>query len=86
MYLHEVKDASTVCSRILVEIGITNGVLSTLESLMGDPESGETWLDTTELLSGENSPLALFKISRAAFYASCWLEKGRQGICFALQE
>ncbi len=62
-YLNEVKDASTVCSRILVEIGTTNGVLSTLESLIGDPESGATWLDTTKLLSGENSPLALYRIS-----------------------
>jgi hypothetical protein len=62
-YLNDVKDASTACCKILVEISIINGVLSSLESLIGDPESGNTWLNTTKLLSGGNSPLALFKIS-----------------------
>lgn len=62
-YLNDVKDASAACSKILVEISITNGLLSSLESLIGDPDSSGTWLETTKLLSGENSPLVLFKMS-----------------------
>ena len=62
-YLNEVKDASTVCSRILLEISIASGLLSNLENLIGDAESDGTWLDTTKLLSGDNSPLTQFKRS-----------------------
>jgi hypothetical protein len=62
-YLNEVKDASAACNQLLVEIGTINGLLSSLESLMSDPESDDSWSETTKLLSGENSPLALFKIS-----------------------
>jgi hypothetical protein len=59
----DAKGASTLCHRILVEIGNISGLLSRIESLVDEAESGEGWLATVRPLGAPNGPLAQFKLA-----------------------
>jgi hypothetical protein len=60
-YLSDLRDASTACNRILVEISSIAGFLSTLKRLVDEAESGEVWLATVASLNEPNGPLAQFE-------------------------
>lgn len=62
-FLSDVKDASTTCARILVEIGSLNGLLSSIKVLLDEAEAGEVWSATARSLGAPNGPLAQFKLA-----------------------
>jgi hypothetical protein len=62
-FLSDVKDASTTCNRILVEIGSLNGLLSSIKGLLDEAETGEVWSATARSLGASNGPLAQFKLA-----------------------
>src|SRR5215469_663263 len=64
-YLSDVRDASTVCNRMLVEISSIADFLSTIKSLVDEAESGEVWLATVASLNAPNGPLAQFESALA---------------------
>ena len=59
-FLSDLRDASAASNRILVEISSITGLLSTIEDLAHEAESGEVWLATVALLNAPNGPLAQF--------------------------
>ena len=64
-YLSDLRDASTACNRILVEISSIAGFLSTIKGLVDEAESGEVWLATVASLNAPNGPLAQFESALA---------------------
>ena len=59
--LVDIKDASKDCSKILVELSVTRGVLTTLKDSVMRAKADSTWLATIETLDVPNGPLAHFK-------------------------
>lgn len=56
-YVHKAKSASTDSDRILLEISIITGFLSSLRGLISTAESHDVWLDTVRSLDVPNGPI-----------------------------
>ena len=59
-FIGEVKDSSHECSKLLVELSMTAGVLDSLRTLL-EGESEKTWLATAKSLAKPQGPLKEFE-------------------------
>lgn len=54
-FIGEVKDSSSECSRLLVELSMTSGILDSIRTLLED-DLKETWLVTARSLAKPQGP------------------------------
>lgn len=59
-YIAEVRDSSSECSKLLVELSMTSGVLDSLQILL-ETSHRDTWLVTAKSLAKPQGPLAEFE-------------------------
>ena len=59
-FIGEVKDSSRECSRLLVELSMTAGILDSLRAML-EGDSEKTWLSTARSLGEPQGPLTQFE-------------------------
>lgn len=89
-YLSDLSEASKECSRIILEISMVNGYLSSLQSILENPSSKDSWVATSRSLSLPNGPLdqlrAVMEKLAKRLKPACGMKKATKAILWPLRK